>query len=276
MRRMISDTLQTYLKAVKNNYPDPSNIGGKVNLEVDNITAMTTAQLNDLKAGDIVLKKTGNMKHTYVVTYKEENKGICLSYFAAGYLETVSYDYVTNAWVYNSTDVVTVPEAQVQSDWDQSDNTKVDYIKNKPTIPAAVSGTNDGTNWTSLTVGNDTYNIPQGGGGSATLYRHHVGIFKYGSDWSIACAIYVDFVSTSNTQITSVNAINTLLSSATGMGSKGIIANGALKDGSDVRHIIELTYNSNGLQGQYVDTSTVSASITIPTDADVSDVVYTL
>ena len=28
----------------------------------------------------------------------------------------------------------TIPAAQVQSDWSQSDNTKVDYIKNKPTI----------------------------------------------------------------------------------------------------------------------------------------------
>ena len=31
----------------------------------------------------------------------------------------------------------TIPAAQVQSDWNQSDNTQVDYIKNKPTIPAA-------------------------------------------------------------------------------------------------------------------------------------------
>lgn len=29
-----------------------------------------------------------------------------------------------------------------------------------------VSGTNDGTNWTSITIGNDTYNIPSGSGGS--------------------------------------------------------------------------------------------------------------
>lgn len=29
----------------------------------------------------------------------------------------------------------TIPAAQVQSDWSQDDNTKVDYIKNKPTIP---------------------------------------------------------------------------------------------------------------------------------------------
>lgn len=36
-------------------------------------------------------------------------------------------------------------------------------LTDKPTIPDAVSGTNDGTNWTSLTVGSDTYNIPSGG-----------------------------------------------------------------------------------------------------------------
>ena len=40
-------------------------------------------------------------------------------------------------------------------------------LKWKPTIPDAVSGTNDGTNWTSLTIGNTTYNIPSGGGGSS-------------------------------------------------------------------------------------------------------------
>lgn len=36
----------------------------------------------------------------------------------------------------------TIPAAQVQSDWDEADNTKVDYIKNKPTIPD-VSGKAD-------------------------------------------------------------------------------------------------------------------------------------
>ena len=37
-----------------------------------------------------------------------------------------------------------------------------DDLLNKPTIPDAVSGTNDGTNWTSLTIGSDTYNIGSG------------------------------------------------------------------------------------------------------------------
>lgn len=31
----------------------------------------------------------------------------------------------------------TIPAAQIQSDWAQTDNTKVDFIKNKPTIPPA-------------------------------------------------------------------------------------------------------------------------------------------
>jgi len=38
-----------------------------------------------------------------------------------------------------------------------------DDLTNKPTIPDSVSGTNDGTDWTTITIGNDTYNIPQGG-----------------------------------------------------------------------------------------------------------------
>lgn len=34
-------------------------------------------------------------------------------------------------------DSTVIPDAQIQSDWNQADNTKVDFIKNKPTIPAA-------------------------------------------------------------------------------------------------------------------------------------------
>lgn len=58
----------------------------------------------------------------------------------------------------------------VQSNWAQNDPSAADYIKNKPTI-TSVSGTNDGTNWTTITIGNTTKNIPSGGGGggSSTL-----------------------------------------------------------------------------------------------------------
>ena len=39
-------------------------------------------------------------------------------------------------------------------------------IASKSELPAAVSGTNDGTNWLTITIGSDTYNIPAGGGPS--------------------------------------------------------------------------------------------------------------
>lgn len=46
-------------------------------------------------------------------------------------------------------------------------------LSNKPTIPDAVSGTNDGTNWTSITIGSVTKNIPSGGGGTVSHdYTH--------------------------------------------------------------------------------------------------------
>ena len=43
---------------------------------------------------------------------------------------------------------------------------KLDYslLDNVPTIPDTVSGTNDGTNWTTITIGNVTMAIPAGGG----------------------------------------------------------------------------------------------------------------
>lgn len=74
-------------------------------LEVSNITALTDDQINELKAGDVVVKKTGNQKHSYRVSYKEDNTGICLTYVDASVSETVSYDYTGGHWVYNSTDV---------------------------------------------------------------------------------------------------------------------------------------------------------------------------
>lgn len=58
-------------------------------------------------------------------------------------------------------------EVNVNADWNASSGDA--QILNKPTIPDPVSGTNDGTNWTSLTIGDTTKAIPSGGGGSSTL-----------------------------------------------------------------------------------------------------------
>lgn len=86
-------------------------VGASLPLEVEDITALTAEQLDALNVGDKVVKITGTDKHLYVVTYKAtEGGGICLSYNAAGYGETVAYDRTESGWAYNSTDVKTYGE----------------------------------------------------------------------------------------------------------------------------------------------------------------------
>lgn len=79
-------------------------------VETTNITTMTDTQINSLKCGDMVIKITGTQKHSYRVSYKEDGIGICLTYSDASLVETVSYDYTDNHWVYNSTDSTPLTE----------------------------------------------------------------------------------------------------------------------------------------------------------------------
>ena len=78
-------------------------------VEVENIQAIPDETLDALTPGSMVIKITGNQKHTYIVSYKGSGvgEGICLSYNAAGYGETVSYDRTADGWVFNSVDVKT-------------------------------------------------------------------------------------------------------------------------------------------------------------------------
>ena len=80
--------------------------------EVVDITAIPASVLDSLEVGDRVVTVTGKQRHLYVVTYKGDGagEGICLTYAAAGYGETVSYDRSGSSWVYNSTDVKTYGE----------------------------------------------------------------------------------------------------------------------------------------------------------------------
>ena len=79
-------------------------------VHVNKINEIDNEILENLRAGDIVIKHTGNQEHAYRVTYKEEHQGICISYYDASRVETVSYDYVEGHWVYNSTDVTVIGE----------------------------------------------------------------------------------------------------------------------------------------------------------------------
>ena len=69
----------------------------------------------------------------------------------------------------------TIPAAQIQSDWNQLTNTSVDYIKNKPAIPATLTalGITDGTPGQVLTTnGFGTFTFTTVGGASGLASRH--------------------------------------------------------------------------------------------------------
>ena len=73
------------------------------------------------------------------------------------YTKTTDLATVATSGSYDDlTDKPTIPAAQVQSDWTEADNTKVDYIKNKPTIPtvnnSTITFTNNGTTVDSFTT----------------------------------------------------------------------------------------------------------------------------
>lgn len=75
--------------------------------EVDNIKAIPGEIIDQLKCGDVVVKRTVEdgkvLHHAYIVTHRQAT-GICLSYNTTGYSETQSYDKVGGAWIYNSED----------------------------------------------------------------------------------------------------------------------------------------------------------------------------
>jgi hypothetical protein len=69
------------------------------------------------------------------------------------------FDSTTTSWM-------NVSSTQIQSDWTQTDNTKTDYVKNKPTNLLTANNIKQGTNVSLTTSGNDvTINV---NGGNAT------------------------------------------------------------------------------------------------------------
>lgn len=87
-------------------------------IEVSNIKALTSAQCESLKPGDIVVKITGNDKHSYRVSYKGQT-GLCLTYSDCENVETVAYEKENDAWAWDSTDVTNIGTALHQADFDE-------------------------------------------------------------------------------------------------------------------------------------------------------------
>jgi len=74
---------------------------------VNNIKKVDGEILEKAKCGDVIVKRTieGDkvLYHAYIVSHKQAT-GICLTYTAAGYIETQSYDKIEGVWTYNSED----------------------------------------------------------------------------------------------------------------------------------------------------------------------------
>ena len=77
--------------------------GGEDVVTVTNIKNISSAIINKLDCGDIVLKKDSSGLHAYIVSFRSAT-GICLTYTDASVIETQSYDKVGQNWVYNSED----------------------------------------------------------------------------------------------------------------------------------------------------------------------------
>lgn len=72
---------------------------------VSNIKQLTSQECNNIEKGDIVIKEDSTGGHAYICTFKKDGVGMCLTYTDASCVETISYDYVDGAWVYNSMDL---------------------------------------------------------------------------------------------------------------------------------------------------------------------------
>ena len=121
----------------------------------------------------LTLTKQDNTTVTFTPTFTEQHLGDVVSVGATAGSHITIGGTAANPTVGVDSNY-TIP---LLSDWNTLINTYLSLatvatsgsyndLSNKPTIPDAVSGTNDGTNWTSLTIGSTTYAIPQGGSGS--------------------------------------------------------------------------------------------------------------
>lgn len=142
------------------NKPTIPDVTGKAD-KVSNATNDNLAALDS--NGN--LKDSGSKASDFQTTINSSNK--------------LSADYIV--------DGTTNKVINVKPDWNAAAGNAAEIL-NKPTIPDAVSGTNDGTNWTSLTIGSVTKNIPSGGGGGLTNYD-----FTHTANQSVSGSVTITF-----------------------------------------------------------------------------------
>lgn len=129
----------------------------KLVYQVEDIKNIPQDICTALKVGDIVNK--GN--HSYRVTFKKNDEGMCLTYVDASRVETQSYDLTDGVWVYNSEDLI-----------EFSNFSSVEVITPTGTEPTAQGLKIDGVDY------------KLGGGSEIHLYKHTLNISLYRANTS--------------------------------------------------------------------------------------------
>ena len=81
-----------------------------------NPESLTSAQVKDLRIGDIVIKTDGGAKYSYRVTHKSAT-GMCLTYHDAENVETIAYDKENNEWSKTDKTITAISTALHDSDF---------------------------------------------------------------------------------------------------------------------------------------------------------------
>ena len=127
-------------EVIGEDYYDKTEVDNLLDLKADKATTYTKTEVdNDLnlkadKSDTYTKTQTDNLlndKADKATTYTKTQVDSALA------LKANSSDLATVATTGDYDDLLnkpTIPAAQVQSDWSQADNTKVDYIKNKPDL----------------------------------------------------------------------------------------------------------------------------------------------
>ena len=103
--------------------------------EVDLSNYYTSAQVDTLLGGKVdVVAGKGLSTEDYTTAEKTKLSGIATGAEVNVQSDWNQTDNTADDYIKNKP---LIPSGQIQSDWSQTDNTQVDFIKNKPSIPAA-------------------------------------------------------------------------------------------------------------------------------------------
>lgn len=186
-KRMLFEEDYEYLQDLVENHPDPSaswggGSGGDVNIEAGTgitITGTDTKviSLDTTPSTFEVTASTGTTLEVPNANPLYNDAKLQMTSAGSTRLEGATIDIEgTNIYLHSDSAPYyvnnTSHEYKTLATTDQLFSGNYNDLSNKPTIPDAVSGTNDGTNWTSLTIGEDTYGLASGG----TTYTAGMGI----------------------------------------------------------------------------------------------------